>query len=104
MGKVKSYYHDQICAQDDIDCGVAPDNYAEVVELAKQIGLVSRQDIRVFLGVFHFQDQDLSEVTSDGYEKMMAYSNAFECMPYGTLKARTGDPYEWLADYFEGEL
>lgn len=30
------------------------------------------------------------------------YERHFNDMPYGTLKARTGDPYEWLSDRYSG--
>lgn len=42
-------------------------------------------------------DQDLYEALFD------YYSNSGE-MPYGTMKARTGDPYEWVCDRFEREM
>ena len=34
----------------------------------------------------------------DFYELMMDLTDANEDMPYGTQKARDGDPYEWLHD------
>ncbi len=43
-------------------------------------------------------DQEAFEVLFDYY--------CFELheMPYGTAKARTGDPYNWIADRLEEEL
>jgi hypothetical protein len=32
------------------------------------------------------------------------YDYYFDDMPYGTKKARTGDPYEWVADHFAQDI
>lgn len=55
---------------------------------------------------------DKFNVTKNNYEKMLDNQDFFEyCyeywmdeMPYGTAKARTGDPGQWLFDKLEEEL
>ena len=45
-----------------------------------------------------------SDLSFEGYDAVMEYANAWEDMPYGTQKARDGDPEEWLFDYFDDLL
>jgi len=40
--------------------------------------------------------EDNADLSADLYSKVFDHF-CFE-MPYGTAKARTGDPYEWLGD------
>ena len=42
--------------------------------------------------VAYLNNEDDDEVDS------MLYEHFHEHMPYGTAKARTGDPYNWIAD------
>lgn len=39
-------------------------------------------------------DEDMSDET---WEDLIEYT--MDDMPYGTRKARTGDPYDWLSDH-----
>jgi hypothetical protein len=47
-----------------------------------------------------FQEND--ELSDELYNALYDYYH--EDMPYGTKKARTGDPYEWVADRFAADL
>ena len=49
---------------------------------------------RVLLAVTHGQD-----IPDDLMDKLYAFF--VEKMPYGTAKARTGDPHEWISDRIE---
>jgi len=50
------------------------------------------------------QFQEGGDLDDDLYEALFDYyANAGE-MPYGTMKARTGDPYEWITDRLDQEL
>lgn len=42
-----------------------------------------------------------SELDHTTYSKLLTYLNASEDMPYGTQKARDGDPDEWVYDRLE---
>jgi len=42
------------------------------------------------------------ELSSDLYDAL--YDYYFDDMPYGTKKARDGDPYEWIGNRFEADL
>jgi hypothetical protein len=59
----------------------------------------------------HIQDRfrrDIKDFTETGdmsddlYDAL--YDYYFDDMPYGTKKARTGDPHEWIADRFASDL
>ena len=56
----------------------------------------------------HQTDADLFIDGADLSEKL--YDDLFEyycnnnLMPYGTAKARTGDPYEWVTNRFETDV
>ena len=71
----------------------------EIHKLIEEIGL-NKKDGIVFLDTFEGLS-DITYMSLDGYDLLMDYSNAAEDMPYGTQKARDGDPYEWLFTYFE---
>lgn len=43
---------------------------------------------------------DLDEL----YEKLFMYYCNLGEMPYGTMKARDGDPFAWISDQLEKEL
>jgi hypothetical protein len=45
---------------------------------------------------------DLSEELYDDLFEYYAFTKAE--MPYGTAKARTGDPYEWVTHRFESDV
>jgi hypothetical protein len=47
-----------------------------------------------------FEEND--ELSDDLYHAL--YDYYFDDMPYGTQKARTGDPHEWVADRFGADL
>ena len=47
-----------------------------------------------------FEEND--ELSDDLYHALFDYY--FDDIPYGTKKARTGDPYEWVADRFAADL
>ena len=50
-------------------------------------------------GITGQQFEDLCELTDD---LMTFYVNGND-MPYGTMKARTGDPYQWMFDRLDSE-
>jgi hypothetical protein len=50
--------------------------------------------------VKNFEEND--ELSDELYDALYDYYQ--EDMPYGTKKARTGDPYEWVADRFAADL
>jgi hypothetical protein len=46
--------------------------------------------------------EETGEVSDELHDAL--YDYYFDDMPYGTKKARTGDPYEWVADRFGADL
>jgi hypothetical protein len=60
----------------------------EELELAKQIAK----------GMQDLADHD------ELYEKLFEYYCDSGEMPYGTMKARTGDPFNWITDQLTKEL
>lgn len=44
------------------------------------------------------------ELSETLYEKAYGYYLALGEMPYGTAKARTGDPYQWISDRLEDDF
>jgi hypothetical protein len=44
------------------------------------------------------------ELDSDLYDALFDYYASRGDMPYGTMKARTGDPFEWITDRLDQEL
>jgi hypothetical protein len=46
--------------------------------------------------------RETGELDSDLYEAL--YDYYFDDMPYGTKKAKTGDPYEWISTRFEQDM
>ena len=38
------------------------------------------------------------------YEKLFEHYSGSGEMPYGTMKARTGDPWNWITDQLSKEL
>ena len=55
--------------------------------------LFSDEDILAFLGN---PDEELSDA---GFEKAFEYYMNTGEMPYGTMKARTGDPHPWVEEH-----
>jgi hypothetical protein len=53
-----------------------------------------RRDIKDFT--------ETGDISDDLYDAL--YDYYFDDMPYGTKKARTGDPHEWIADRFASDL
>ena len=53
-----------------------------------------------------FDDSDIIEWLQDGNDSVdeALYAISMEDMPYGTQKARTGDPQEWLYDRFGEDI
>ncbi len=50
-----------------------------------------------------YMDWDDDFYSSSAYEKLFAYFAFESCeMPYGTAKARDGDPDVWILEYLEG--
>ena len=96
---------------DNVREGVAED-FDRMLELA---GVVSEsrmldesgETLEHILNRFKFevkQFEEGGELDSDLYEALFDYyANAGE-MPYGTMKARTGDPYEWVTQRLDQEL
>lgn len=41
---------------------------------------------------------DRADLTDELYEKLFPIFMDSGDMPYGTMKARTGDPYNWISD------
>lgn len=48
--------------------------------------------------------EDGGELDDDLYDALYDYYSNNGEMPYGTMKARTGDPYEWVTDRLDAEL
>ena len=44
---------------------------------------------------------DIEEMSDELYQKLFDHFCATNEMPYGVAKARTGDPYKWIADRLE---
>ena len=61
------------------------------VEFLKSLGITKES----FAEIDDFMDADIYDSL---YERFMHE------MPYGTAKARTGDPHQWLYDHIEGIL
>lgn len=49
---------------------------------------------------FLTQGEDLTEPL---YDDLYEYYCTNNLMPYGTAKARTGDPFEWVTERFEND-
>ena len=50
-----------------------------------------------------YMDWDDDFYSSSAYEKLFEYFAFESCeMPYGTAKARDGDPDVWILEYLEG--
>jgi hypothetical protein len=63
---------------------------------------------QTFQHIIHTYKRDVKdfmesgELSNDLYEAL--YDYYFDDMPYGTKKARTGDPFEWISDRFYSDL
>ena len=96
------------------------DNRATFVEDAKLAEMLKYAGVPVKEGVLtdstgstleHIKDRfgpevrkftQSGEMDNDLYDAL--YDYYFDDMPYGTKKARTGDPHEWVADRFADDL
>lgn len=45
-----------------------------------------------------------AEVVEGNFDELFEHYLSTGRMPYGVAKARTGDPYQWIADELEREL
>ena len=56
----------------------------------------------------HQIDVDLfingADLTEELYDDLYDYYCTNNLMPYGTAKARTGDPFEWVTERFESDV
>jgi hypothetical protein len=56
----------------------------------------------------HQIDVDLfingADLTEELYDDLYDYYCTNNLMPYGTAKARTGDPFEWITHQFETDV
>jgi hypothetical protein len=52
-------------------------------------------------GIIPLQGVDSGELTDDQYDKLFNLFQDHKEMPYGTMKARTGDPTVWILDRLE---
>ena len=87
---------------------------AELAEMLKYAGVPIREGVlndSTGSTMDHIQDRfrrDIKDFTETGdmsddlYDAL--YDYYFDDMPYGTKKARTGDPHEWVADRFASDL
>jgi hypothetical protein len=67
----------------------------------------SGETLQHILDRFKFEVKQFEEggdLDSDLYEALFDYYSNTGEMPYGTMKARTGDPYEWITDRLDQEL
>ena len=71
----------------------------QLTEIYNEAGL-TEIECRMMLDYMHGRDDFYG---THAYEKLFEYF-AFETgeMPYGTAKARTGMPDEWILEYLEG--
>ncbi len=86
----------------------------ELAEMLKYAGVPIREGVlndSTGSTMDHIQDRfrrDIKDFTETGdmsddlYDAL--YDYYFDDMPYGTKKARTGDPHEWVADRFASDL
>jgi hypothetical protein len=86
----------------------------ELAEMLKYAGVPIREGVlndSTGSTMDHIQDRfrrDIKDFTETGnmsddlYDAL--YDYYFDDMPYGTKKARTGDPHEWVADRFADDL
>ena len=65
--------------------------------LLKEIIAKHQVDVDLFVN-----GSDLSEELYDDLFEYYAFTVAE--MPYGTAKARTGDPFEWITTRFESDV
>jgi len=65
--------------------------------LLKEIIAKHQVDVDLFVN-----GSDLSEELYDDLFEYYAFTVAE--MPYGTAKARTGDPFEWITNRFESDV
>lgn len=65
--------------------------------LLKEIIAKHQIDVDLFVN-----GSDLSEELYDDLFEYYAFTVAE--MPYGTAKARTGDPFEWITERFESDV
>jgi hypothetical protein len=65
--------------------------------LLKEIIAKHQIDVDLFVN-----GSDLSEELYDDLFEYYAFTVAE--MPYGTAKARTGDPFEWITNRFESDV
>jgi hypothetical protein len=87
---------------------------AELAEMLKYAGVPLQEGVltdSTGSTMDHIQDRfrrDIKDFTETGdmsddlYDAL--YDYYFDDMPYGTKKARTGDPHEWVADRFASDL
>ena len=100
----------QFSAGDDVQFNESK----ELAEMLKYAGVPIREGVlndSTGSTMDHIQDRfrrDIKDFTQTGdmsddlYEVL--YDYYFDDMPYGTKKARTGDPHEWVADRFAEDL
>ena len=81
-------------------------NLPESVDLSEGVLTDSKRDIfNHILNTFKYevkQFQQTGDLDEDLYNAL--YDYYFDDMPYGTMKARTGDPYEFVAQRFQDDL
>jgi len=65
--------------------------------LLKEIIAKHQIDVDLFVN-----GSDLSEELYDDMYEYYAFT--INAMPYGTAKARDGDPYEWVTERFESDV
>ena len=71
--------------------GVLTDSTGSTLEHIKD---TYKRDVKDFM-----QTGEMSDALYDAL-----YDYYFDDMPYGTKKARTGDPYEWVSDHFAQDI
>ncbi len=54
-----------------------------------------------YMKLTHLQEKELLDWYNNGNTPIWLYEAFMEDMPYGTAKARTGDPDSWLSDHID---
>lgn len=62
---------------------------------------MSEQPLLTFEEAIHFLDT--GEIEQATHDRLFDHFCALGEMPYGTMKARDGDPYIWILDRLEQE-
>lgn len=68
-------------------------DYEGLAELAEEVNMSAEERLGLFAFVDGTDDSSFEDIV---YDKL--YELYWQDMPYGTAKARDGDPYEWISE------